>query len=284
MPELPEVETVRGQLEKFLVGHTIESVDVRTPGIFSGDASDLIGAKIKAIRRFGKALVFDLDNGHSVISHIKLTGQFIYRGPNLKHPPTMSKKVFGGVPGVHTHITFSLSGGGKLYYNDIRRFGWVKVSESKKVESEGFVSKLGPEPLKDLDLKKFAEILSSTRRAIKTLLMDQAKLAGVGNIYANDALWLAKVHPVTPANKLGDRKVKALYKAIEKVLKKGLETGGASELAFVTPDGGEGSYQKHFLVYGREGTLCKRCKRGKIEKTKVSGRGTYFCAVCQKYS
>jgi formamidopyrimidine-DNA glycosylase len=245
------------------------------------DFKPIIGTRFKAIRRFGKVLVFDFDNGYSTISHIKLTGQFIYRGPNLK-APTLSKKVVGGVPGAHTHLIFKLDKGGFLYYNDIRKFGWVRVSKTKEVEEFGFIKKLGPEPFGKLNLKVFQDILSKTKRQVKVVLMDQQKLGGVGNIYANDALWNAKIHPGRAANSLSSDEVKDLYNSIEKVLKKGIEAGGASELAFVTPDGGEGSYQKYFLAYGKQKTLCPRCKKEKFIKITIGGRGTYLCPYCQK--
>ena len=282
MPELPEVETVRKQLEKFLKGHKIEEVQVNVPKIFSGNSKDLIGAKVEEIRRFAKVLSIDLSNGYSIVIHIKLTGQLIYRGPNLEQVPNLSKKVVGGVPGRHTHVIFKLDKNGWLYYNDVRRFGWIKVIKTNEVEKTGFVGKLGPEPFGKLTPNLFKEILSKSKRPIKILLMDQEKMGGVGNIYANDALWLSKINPKKKSSELRDEEVKRLFEAVEKVLKSGLKYGGASELAFVTPDGKEGEYQKHTLVYGREGELCTRCKKGKFEKFFLSGRGTYFCPACQR--
>ena len=281
MPELPEVESIKLQLEKYLVGHRIEKVEIRHPKVFTGDKKNIENAKVKKIRRFGKVLVFDLSNAYSVVSHIKLTGQFIYRDPNLKREQPLSKKVSGGAPGPHTHLTFNLDRNAKLYYNDIRRFGWVKVVKTSEVENIDFIKKLGPEPLNDLTLKKFEEILGKTKRAVKVLLMDQSKIGGVGNIYANDALWLAKINPKRPANSLTRVEIKKLFNAVEKVLKAGLKYGGASELAFVRPDGTEGDYQSHSLVYGRTGEVCKSCKVEKIKKEMLGGRGTYYCPKCQ---
>jgi formamidopyrimidine-DNA glycosylase len=282
MPELPEVESVKIQLKKYLSDHKIESVKVKDRKILKKGENNLEGGVVKGVRRFGKVLSIDLDNKHSFVIHIKLTGQLIYRGPNLEHPPKLSEKVVGGVPGRHTHVIFNLDKGGKLYYNDYRKFGWIKVVRTKNVESIDFIKKLGPEPLGGLTLSKFKKLTSSTRRTIKTLIMDQSKMGGVGNIYANDALWLAKINPKTPANELNDKKVKELYEAIKEVLKKGLELEGASELAFVMPSGEEGNYQDHTFVYGREGKKCKRNHDTKIKKIKLSGRGTYFCPTCQE--
>jgi len=282
MPELPEVESIRLQLEKFLVGHKIENVLVANPKIFNENPKNLIGAKFIAIRRFGKVLVMDLDNDLSLVAHVKLTGQFIYRGLNLKKSPSLSKKVTGGLGGKHTHVIFELNRGAKLYYNDVRRFGWIKAVKTKDLKKENkFIANLGPEPLKDLTLAKFKEILGKTRRAVKVVLMDQSKIGGIGNIYANDALWLSKISPKRPANSISEVETKKLFNAVEKVLKTGLKYGGASELAFVRPDGTEGDYQSHSLVYGRTGEMCKSCKKEKIKKEMLGGRGTYFCEKCQ---
>lgn len=282
MPELPEVESVRKQLEKYIVGHRIESVTINYSKAFSGNKDNIIGGKVSKVRRFGKALSIDLDNEYSIVIHIKLTGQLIYRGPNLIKPPKLSSKVNDGIPGKHTHVIFNLDKKGMLYYNDVRKFGWIKAVKTDQVENIEFIKKLGPEPLNGLTLKKFKDMVYATTRSIKTLLMDQSKIRGVGNIYANDALWLAKIHPERPANKLTKDEIEKLYKAIEKVLTEGLKRGGASELSFVTPDGSEGEYQDHFLAYGQDGKKCSRCNKAELKKIKIGGRGTYYCPNCQK--
>jgi formamidopyrimidine-DNA glycosylase len=290
MPELPEVETVKLQLQKYLIGHKIEDVQIKIPKLFSGDTKDVVGGKFTGVRRFAKVLSLDLSNGFSIIIHIKLTGQLIYRGPNLRQVPYLSKKIVGGVPGPHTHVIFKLDKGGFLYYNDIRRFGWLRVIKTAEVETSSFIGKLGPEPfinpdcppVEVLTLERFQNILSKTSRAVKVVLMDQSKIGGVGNIYANDALWLAKINPRKESKKLGNTEVKNLYEAIHAVLKDGLKYGGASELSFVTPDGAEGKYQDHTLSYGHEKELCKRCKKGIITKYFLGGRGTYWCPNCQQ--
>lgn len=283
MPELPEVESIKNQLNNFLVRHKILGVQVNHPKVFTGNPKDIVGGKIKKVRRFAKVLSIDLANGFSLVSHIKLTGQFIYRGPNLKNPPALSKKITGGVPGKHTHVIFKLDRGGFLYYNDVRRFGWIKIIQTSNLKSQNeFLKNLGPEPFKDLTNQKFVEIISKSKKAIKVLLMDQSKIGGIGNIYANDALWLAKINPKKESNKLGNQEVGDLYNAVLKVLRDGIRAGGASELSFVTPDGSEGNYQKHFLAYGQQGKLCERCKKAKMVKSTLGGRGTYYCPICQK--
>ena len=282
MPELPEVESIRLQLKKYIVRHAIEDVVINYSKTFDESSKQkVVGSKVAGVRRFGKALVIDLSNNFSLVAHVKMTGQFIYQGPNLKSKPVYTKKVVGGVPGKHTHIIFKLDRGGVLYFNDYRKFGWVKVIVSKNIkEKSEFIGKLGPEFLNGMNQKIFSEILSKSKKPIKLLLMDQQKMAGVGNIYANDALWLAKVKPTKESKKLRNEEVIRLFKAVEKVLKEGIKRGGASELAFVTPDGSEGKYQDFTLVYGREGKQCRNCKTP-IKKIKLSGRGTYFCQKCQ---
>jgi len=282
MPELPEVETMKIQLARYLTGHKIASVDISNQKTFQGDEVKIPGGKVIGARRFGKVSVIDLSNGYSILTHVKLTGQYIYRGPNLPNPKALSKKITGGVPGPHTLVTFKLDRGGVLYYNDVRRFGWIRIEKTKDVENESFINKLGPEPFRDLTPELFKNILSKTSRAVKVVLMDQTKMGGVGNIYANDALWLSKINPKTPAKELKEKEVKLLYDSIFKVLKEGIKYGGASELAFVTPDGEEGEYQNHTLVYGHEGEPCERCHKARIGKFFLGGRGTYFCSVCQR--
>lgn len=280
MPELPEVETIKLQLNKFLVGHKIISVEVRNRKIFQGDEKRMVGVKVIDTRRFGKVTVIDLDNKYSILTHVKLTGQFIYRGPNLD-TNALSTKVIGGLGGPHTLVIFTLDKNGVLYYNDVRRFGWIRIEKTPDVENESFIKKLGPDMLV-ISRDNFSEILSKTSRNIKTLLMDQGKISGVGNIYVNDALWLSKISPKRTAKSLSKVESKLLFNALHTVLKTGLKYGGASELAFVTPDGKEGEYQNHTLVYGHQGEICKRCKINKIEKFFLGGRGTYWCSLCQK--
>jgi formamidopyrimidine-DNA glycosylase len=281
MPELPEVETIRMGLEKYLVGHKIINVQIKTTKVFSGDKKLIEGSKIISVQRFAKVLSINLSGGYSLVVHVKLTGQLIYRGPNLKNPPGLSEKVLG-LPGKHTHVIIELDRGGHLYYNDVRKFGWIKVIKTNEVAKSGFIGKLGPEPFKDLTLQKFKLIISKFKTPIKIVLMDQEKIGGVGNIYANDTLWLAKVHPKRPASSLTSSEQSKLYDSLLTVLKNGLKYGGASELSFVTAEGGEGGYQEHFLAYGKTGEVCERCHKAHFEKITLGGRGTYYCPICQK--
>ena len=280
MPELPEVETIRLGLQKYIVGHTITDLDVSLPKILTGDVKNIIGAKIIDVKRFGKGLVIDLNNGYSIAVHIKLTGQFVYRD-SATAKLKLSPKVGTQIPNKFTHVTFKLDKGAYLYYNDIRQFGWVKVIKTKDLKSIPFFKDLGPEPFKDLTFDIFKNIVSKSNLAIKPLIMDQKKIAGIGNIYANDALFEARIDPRKKAKDLSSSEIKNLYNAVLKVLKKGLENGGASELNYVNVLGQEGKYQHHFLAYARDGKKCVRC--GKImKKITLGGRGTYFCEGCQK--
>ena len=290
MPELPEVETIKLGLQKYLVGHKITGVDARLKKMVTGDTKHVTGAKVTGVRRFGKGLVIDLDNNYSIAIHIKLTGQLIYADAKRKPPKEIKviKEMHSSLPNKWTHVIFHLDSprgeagrNSVLYYNDFRQFGWIRIIKSEKLKDESFFGSLGPEFFKDLTLGKFMEIVGKSKVAIKPLLMDQKKMSGVGNIYANDGLNLAKISPQRKASSLNQTEIKTLYHAIEKVLKKGIETGGASELSYVNALGQEGTYQNHFITYGREGKPCKNC--GTIlKKIKIGGRGTYFCPTCQR--
>lgn len=281
MPELPEVETIKLGLQKYLVGHKIERVEIKLPKIITGDIKDVEGAKITAVRRFGKGLVIDLSNKYSLAIHIKLTGQLIYRGPHLKGKITLSKKVGDSLPSSRTHVIFELDKKGFLYYNDIRQFGWIKIIESGKLKDENYFKTLGPEPFKDLTLPIFKKLISASNMPIKPLIMDQKRIAGIGNIYANDGLWDAKINPQRRAGTLTQAEIKKLYDSLLKVLRAGCKYKGASELNFVNAKGEEGEYQEHSLVYGRKGKKCKRCG-GEIKKIYFAGRGTFYCPACQR--
>lgn len=304
MPELPEVETLRRGLEKYLVGYVIESVEVKKPKLFSGNPKDIIGAKITDVKRFGKGLVIDLSNNYSLAIHIKLTGQLIYKGvkeiketketKGEKEQPSNALLASGfnkqegrvEVPNNATHIIFHLDKGVTLFYNDVRQFGWIKIVKSDKLQDLPFFKDLGPEfPLVSgahiITKEQFSNLLGASKTTIKPLLMDQKKISGIGNIYANDGLYLAKINPKRPANSLTKEEAQRLFDALMTVLKKGLEEGGASELTFVNVLGQMGNYQNHTQIYGHTGETCKR-DGTIITKYMLAGRGTYVCPTCQK--
>lgn len=288
MPELPEVETIRLGLQQYLVGHKIEKAEVKLSKIVQGNVKDVEGGRVTAIRRFGKGLVIDLSNKFSLAIHIKLTGQLVYRGPNLTEKIVLSKKVGGSLPSSRTHVIFHLDRGGFLYYNDLRQFGWIKIIKSENLKDISFFKDLGPEPpifktsdSQELTLDKFKKILGSSILAVKPLIMDQKRIGGIGNIYANDGLYDAKISPKKSSKTLSEEEVERLYNSLLKVLKTGFKYKGASELNFVNAKGEEGEYQDHSLVYGKKGQKCERCG-GTIIKDFFAGRGTYYCPACQK--
>ncbi|TSC89998.1 MAG: Formamidopyrimidine-DNA glycosylase [Microgenomates group bacterium Gr01-1014_5] len=285
MPELPEVETIRLGLERYVVGKKIVEVEVRLKKILQGDITKITGAKFKKIRRFGKALSLDLDNNYSIAIHVKMTGQLIWVSDESK--VSRVSKAVGQLPNKFTHVIFKLDKG-SLYYNDIRQFGWLKIISTSDVEQMPFVRELGPEPpignrdgeREILTPEKFKQIVSGKNTKIKVLLMDQKRIGGVGNIYANDALFLAGIDPRRQAKSLSTNETKKLYQSIEEVLKQGLKYGGSSEFTYVNVLGETGEYQKYFLVYGFYKKPCSRCG-GKISTMKIGGRGTFFCPHCQ---
>ncbi len=283
MPELPEVETIRLGLQRYLIGHKIVDVDVSLIRIFSGDTKKIIGGKVVAVRRFGKGLLIDLDNDYSIAVHVKMTGQLLYRKVSKEEKVSKVSNVkvdVGKLPDVYTHVVFRLDKDATLFYRDMRQFGWVKIIKTKDAVEMPFFKSLGPEPLKDLDLKKFQAIISKNKTNIKVLLMDQKKISGIGNIYANDALFVAGIDPRRYSASLTQKEQVKLFKAIEQVLKKGLEAGGASEWHYVDALGGSGNYQNFFQVYNKKGKSCKNCG-SIIEKITLGGRGTFFCPQCQ---
>lgn len=275
MPELPEVETIKLGLQKHLVKHTIQDIELRLPKQFHGDKAHVIGSKILAVRRFGKGLVIDLDNQFSLAIHVKMTGQLLYVGE-----AGGATRLALELPDKYTHIIFYLDNGAILYYRDIRQFGWIKVLPTREVLELPFFKNLGKEPLKDLTFSHFGMLIKKHKMPIKQLLMEQNKIAGIGNIYANDALYIAKIHPKRPAQSLTDQEINGLFIAIETVLRKGIATGGASERDYINAVGGKGSYQKYFQVYKKAGQPCKRCGTI-IERITLGGRGTFVCPTCQ---
>ena len=271
MPELPEVETIKRDLNRLVVGRKI--LDIQTNSIKQVRPSlavvkkAVVGATIKKIRRRAKLLQIFLSNGQILIIHLKLTGRLLVRKKNDSKDDWQ-------------HVVIDLSGDKQLRFADLRKFGWLKLVSSKK-ELGGLLGDYGPEPMDDLTLVEFKKILASSRRAVKVILMDQKKISGIGNIYASDALFLAEIDPRRSANKVTGQEAKKLFQAIEKVLRAGIKYRGASDHDYLDALGHKGRYQEHFLVYGREGKHCFKCK-GKIKKIRLGGRGTAFCPACQR--
>jgi len=287
MPELPEVETLKLGLKKYLVGHKIEDVEVRVAKIFQGDTQNIIGVRVTDVKRVGKGLIIELDNDFDLAAHLKLTGQLIYRGSETKNI-VVSEKTGGALPSKYTHVIFTLDKGAMLYYNDLRKFGWIKVIKKSEVSDLPFFKDMGPEPYgnpdlgqKTLALSDFQTIVAKSGLPIKILLMDQKKIGGIGNIYANEALFKSNIDPRRKANSLSEKEIEILYKEIFEVIEKAINYGGSSDVNFINALGQEGNYQEHFLAYGREGDKCSVCG-SVIKKIFLGGRGTYFCPGHQK--
>ncbi len=287
MPELPEVETLKLGLQKYVVGHNILNIEVRVPKLFTGEKKKIIGAKITGVKRIGKGLIIELNNNFCLAVHLKMTGQMIYQGKETKGFK-LSEKTGGGLPSKYSHVIFTLNDNAKLYFNDLRRFGWIKVFKRIDVESLPLFSKMGPEPYEKTDLKRekltlenFKKILNKSNLAIKVFIMDQKRIGGIGNIYANEALFKAGISPERKAKELSELEVKKLFSSIIDVIKDGLKYGGSSDENFINVLGQEGKYQQHFLVYDRKDQKCTRCGK-KILRIKLGGRGTFYCKNCQK--
>lgn len=298
MPELPEVETIVRQLQRVLLGKVIEKVEVRGEKFFEGSPTSLKLCGVKKVGRKQKIIAITLSpSSHRWVSlkkgeskekvllvHLKMTGQLIYE-PRIKN---QELKVVGGhptadwvsdLPSKHTRVIISFTDGSKLFFNDQRKFGWMRLMTNDKWQ---MTKKLMPPDVVDEEftIEYLTRVLSKSGRAVKLVILDQAKIGGMGNIYACDALYLAKIHPEMPANQLKLPAVKQLYRAMKRVIDKGIEMGGASMSHYVGIEGFGGHYQDHFLVYNKAGEKCGKCGT-MIEKMKLGGRGTYWCSKCQ---
>lgn len=288
MPELPEVETVRIGLEKLLVGHTILAETHDTPKGFPNSSNDvsrfLIGAKVVAVRRRAKVLLIDLDTDYTLVIHLKMTGQLVYRGKEAFGAGHPNDSLIGALPDRSTRVTLSLDNDARLFFNDQRKFGWVKLVPTIEVTNIDFMKKVGPEPLED-DFTPEVFIGRIRRRAnttIKAALLDQTVLAGVGNIYADESLWGARIHPAMRVKDVSDTKLRTLFMQIQYVLRLAIEKGGSTDRNYVNAEGKKGSYIDFARVFRREGQACPRHSNTEIIKTKVAGRGTHLCPKCQK--
>ncbi len=283
MPELPEVETIRKQLEQNIKGKSIKNIEIIDDKLQKSIKKLIKSSEIKKVERYGKALLIKLTGDNCIGVHIKLTGQLIFKPKDKKDNIFSIAGVRQKLPNKHTRAIIYFTDGSVLYFNDIRRFGWMKIDSCKRLQNESFFRDLGPDVFqRNFTLSYFSDLVRSSRSSIKSLLMDQKKISGIGNIYANDALFLAGIHPKRPAESLGQEEIKKLYQAIQQVLKTGLRYKGASEINFVDIFGQPGEYQKHSLVYGKENKPCPNNCGAKIKRVKIAGRGTFFCPNCQK--
>lgn len=289
MPELPEVETVRIGLQRLLPNLQIKSVTFDWPKGFpnSQELIDkyLIGAKIIKVDRRGKVIIIDLSSDYSLLIHLKMTGQLVYDDGNTHfgagHP---NDSLVSQLPNRSTRVIFTFVGGSKLYFNDQRKFGWIKLEPTKDLYTNNvFLQKLGPEPLEDsYTFEQFNSALQKRKKsAIKAAILDQTVLAGVGNIYADESLFMARIHPASKVQDISTIKLKRLYNAIREVMKLSIAQGGSSDRNYVDAEGKKGSYLKFAKVFRLNGKPCPNCGKP-IQKTRVAGRGTHYCAYCQK--
>ena len=288
MPELPEVETVRLGLNRLLPGRVVHNVVSDNPKSFPNAPGDvdsfLVGAAIAAVRRRAKVLIIDLSSGYSLVIHLKMTGQLVSRGNGERfgagHP---SSSLVGDLPDRSTRVTLTFTDGGTLFFNDQRKFGWMRLLPTPEVPNIDFMRKVGPEPLEaGFTWHVMKERLQ--RRAntgIKAALLDQTVIAGIGNIYADETLWGAQVHPTTPVHRLTDEDFRRMHTALTTVLRLSIEKGGSTDRNYVDAEGKRGSYLSFANVFRREGQPCPRCGTLVI-KLKVAGRGTHVCPICQK--
>ena len=276
MPELPEVETVRRRLAPALVGRRFDGVEIEDARLTRPldpleVAAELQGERVAVVDRRGKYLVVRFDSGRALLVHLRMTG-------SLLHVP-------GGVAPAdpHRRAAVQLDDGTSLIYRDVRRFGTWLLAEPRELERY-LDDRLGREPLTAaFTTRRLAETLHGRRAPVKAAILDQRRLAGVGNIYADEALWRARIHPLRPAGDLDAGELRALHRGIRAALRAGIERQGATLRDYRTPDGGAGRMQHEFRVYGRDGEPCDRCGRP-IGKIRAAGRGTWFCPGCQLLS
>jgi formamidopyrimidine-DNA glycosylase len=276
MPELPEVETVRRQLSAELVGAEIVEVEVRTEKVFEGIPKSIHGEKIAKVNRVGKYLFVYFESGRGLAIHLKMTGRLVIMNYEAR---IMNHGEFDYETATHTRIRIDLRDGRIIYYWDTRMFGYLHIVERIGEAEEKLKGKMGPEPFEVTDIELLRR-LQKTGRTVKEAILDQNLLAGVGNIYANDGLWLSGIDPRRKAKSLKLSEVKKLRESLCTVLTRGLELGGASDNTYVDAHGDKGGYQNEFLVYGRTGEPCNKCGR-ELKRIVVGGRGTWVCRDCQ---
>ncbi|HVW22877.1 MAG TPA: bifunctional DNA-formamidopyrimidine glycosylase/DNA-(apurinic or apyrimidinic site) lyase [Candidatus Saccharimonadales bacterium] len=290
MPELPEVETIRTGLSRFLPGRVIQSVDFDWPKSFPNARADvkqfLAGASITAVKRRAKVLLIELSTNYTLVVHLKMTGQLVFVGPGERfgagHP---TDSLVGQLPDRSTRVNIVFTDGSHLFFNDQRKFGWMRLIPTPEVMQLDFFRKVGPEPLAaDFTWQQFRDrMLRRSKSNVKAVLLDQTVIAGVGNIYADESLWGAQIHPLTLVKDLKPAQFRKLYEELVFVLKLSIEKGGSTDRNYVNAEGKKGSYIDFARVFRREGQACPRCGN-EVIKTRVAGRGTHLCPFCQKHN
>lgn len=271
MPELPEVETIRRQLQKNIAGKTIKSVGVVYPKVVHGVSVPIFvqaleGRKIKEVGRQGKLVLIRLNGNETLVVHLKMTGRLLLHGSTTKS----------------TEVIFTFTDRSTLHYDDLRRFGYIKLTPTEQEARVVQKEKLGVDFFdRALTAEKFKELIRSRAGTqIKPLLLDQSLMAGVGNIYAQEACFAARMHPLRKAGSLSEKEITALYRALYRIMMSAIKYGGTSSDDYRDALGKEGKFAAYLQVYGREGAPCRRCKT-KLQKQNIGGRGTVFCSKCQ---
>lgn len=283
MPELPEVETIRGQLHNVLQCRVIKGVEVLREKSFQTGSMEIIGKEIAAVERKAKMIIIRFKDWERLLTiHLKMTGQLVWRGGGRViaggHP---TNDWVGELPSKHTRVVIDFADEGRLFFNDMRVFGWMRLVGND--EHNAKLSTLPPDVNEErFTLGYFQSVISASARPIKLVILDQQKMGGMGNIYANDALFDAGIDPRRVSKSINSVEGKSLHRSMVKVIKMGIKYGGASasDEKFVNIAGAGGKYQEYFMVYDRDGKACKKCG-SEIIKIRLGGRGTYLCPNCQ---
>ena len=301
MPEPPEVETIRRGLTGLIVGKTVQGAhNYDSAKSFPNAQADvqqfLVGAQVTAVRRRAKVLLVDLSTDYTLVCHLKMTGQIVVVGASMELQPSggvsPSLRWGGGhpndslirtLPDNTTRERLDFTDGTQLFFNDLRKFGWMKLYPTAVVPDIAFMQKVGPEPLDDSFTGEvlYARLQRRKNTSIKAAILDQTVLAGVGNIYADESLWAAQIHPATLVKNIPRSKVDTLCTETRAVMNLSIEKGGSTDKNYVNAEGKKGSYLSFAKVFRREGEPCPRCGTT-IIKTRVAGRGTHTCPRCQK--
>src|SRR3990167_6279573 len=287
MPELPEVETVKRGLEQLIIHKSVQSITHDTEKSFPNAVQDieafLIHSEVIAIRRRAKVLLIDLSSEYSLLVHLKMTGQIVYVGAERFGAGHPNDSLINSLPDKSTRVELTFTDGTKLFFNDQRKFGWMKLMPTIEIPNIDFMKKVGPEPLEaDFSAREFRERF--TRRArtnIKAAILDQTVIAGVGNIYADESLWGAKIHPKRLVGSITNKEFDQLYTELREVMNLAIEKGGSTDRNYVNAEGKRGSYMDFARVFRKEEQTCPRHSDVMIEKIRVAGRGTHICPACQ---
>lgn len=282
MPELPEVQTVVSQLERKIVGKTIKSFwsdwkkkILPSYVVFARNAK---GAVVLGTRRFGKHIVIDLNNGRSIVAHLKMTGHFLVKNKNNRQAKAFVEDSKNG----YIHHIFTFTDGGTLEFSDMRKFGWLRTVKTGEVDTLSSIASLGIDALSPKLTQKHFQglLLEKKKRPIGVVLLEQNLIAGIGNIYRSEALFLAGVLPTRHIETLSKNEWLKILPAIKKVLRKAVELRGTSDGDFRDTDGLEGRFQRTLYVYGRTGKPCKKCGTIILRK-KIGQRSIFYCPRCQ---